>query len=203
MGRPRKFAREELLETALEVFWEKGYEATTVQDLGARMGVHPGSLFGTFGDKRSLFLEALGRYEEQVRGKMFALLESPLPRREALRLLFSAMIDTLLQARTDGRRGCFMVNSLVELCPLDPDMDRRAEVNLARLEGTLRTALDAAVEGGEIAARTEEEMRALARALMANLLAIRVLARVGAEPEVLRDVARVALSLLDSGGGGA
>jgi TetR/AcrR family transcriptional repressor of nem operon len=197
MARPRKFDRDVLLEKALEVFWEKGYEATTVQDLGARMGVHPGTLFGTFGDKRTLFYEALNRYEERIRGILFGLLEEPIPRRAALEKLFAVTIELLLDARAAGQRGCFMVNSLMERCPLDPDMDRRAQVNLARLEGRLQTALQEAVAGGEIAERSEEDLRALARSLMANILAIRLLARVGAEAEILHDVARIALRSLD------
>jgi hypothetical protein len=76
-------------------------------------------------------------------------------------------------------------------------MDKRAQVNLARLEGRLQTALQEAVAGGEIAERSEQELRALARSLMANLLALRLLARVGAEADVLHDVARVALGSLD------
>lgn len=198
MGRPRKFERDELLQKALDLFWEKGYEATTVQELGTRMGLHPGSLFHTFGDKQSLFLEALGLYEERARALLLALLEAPLPKREALRQLFAAMIDNLLRARTAGRRGCFMVNTLVERCPQDPDMDRRARTNLTRLEEALERALRAAVEGGEIRPRSEEDLLALARFLMGNILAIRVLVRVGAEPSVLEDVARVALTAIDA-----
>jgi TetR/AcrR family transcriptional repressor of nem operon len=197
MARPRKFDRDVLLEKALEVFWEKGYEATTVQDLGQRMEIHPGSLFGTFGDKRTLFYEALNRFEERMRGILLAVLDEPIPRRVALEKLFRVSISLLLEGREAGRRGCFMVNSLMELCPLDPDMDRRAQVNLARLEGRLKTALDEAVAGGEIAERSDGEQRALARSLMASFLAIRLLARVGAEAEVLHDVAHVALRSLD------
>ena len=105
MARPRKFDRDVLLEKALEVFWERGYEATTVQDLGARMGIHPGSLFGTFGDKRTLFYEALNRYEERIRGILFALLEEPIPRRTALEKLFAVTIELLIDARAAGHRS--------------------------------------------------------------------------------------------------
>lgn len=199
MPRPPKYSREELLEKALEVFWEKGYEATTVHDLGTRMGIHPGSLFHTFGDKRTLFYEALSRYEEQMRGRLFSILELPLPKKEAIRLMFSGMIENLLRLREMGFRGCFMVNSLMELCASDPDMDRRSQVNLARLEEVLHAALQSAIEEGEISPRSDEDLRALSRSLMANVLALRMLIRVGAEPEVLHDVARIALVPLDAG----
>lgn len=198
MARPRKFERTALLEAALGVFWERGYEATTVQELGERMGIHPGSLFGTFGDKRALFYEALQLYEERVRSYLFALLESPVPRREALGLVFAATIDFLLQNREAGHRGCFMVNSLMERCTLDPDMDTRAQVNLKRLEEVFYKAVVTAAENGEISARPEGELRAIARSLMANLIALRVLGRVGASREVLNDTARLALTVLDS-----
>jgi TetR/AcrR family transcriptional repressor of nem operon len=125
------------------------------------------------------------------------VLDEPIPRRTALEKLFAVSISLLLKAREAGLRGCFMVNSLMELCPLDPDMDRRAQVNLARLEGRLHTALQEARASGEIAERSDEELRVLAHSLMANFLAIRLLARVGAAPEVLHEVADVALRSLD------
>jgi TetR/AcrR family transcriptional repressor of nem operon len=198
LARPRKFSRQELLEKAIDVFWEKGYEATTTQDLQERLGIHPGSLFGTFGDKQSLFREALDLYEENVRAMLFALLEKPVSKREGLRLFFSRMIDFLLKERTQGKPGCFMVNSLVELCSRDEAMDRRSKVNRARLEMIFFTTLQHAIDTGEIRDRPVEETRALARAFVANVLSIRVLVRIGAEPEMLHDVARVALAQLDT-----
>jgi TetR/AcrR family transcriptional repressor of nem operon len=198
MARPRKFERDTLLETALEVFWEKGYEATSVQDLGSRMGIHPGSLFGTFGDKRTLFYEALNRYEERVREMLFGILDQPIPRRAALTQLFEGTITFLLAQRDAGRRGCFMVSSLMELCPLDPAMDQRASVNLERLESRFYVCLEEAMTNGEIRVRPEQEIRELARSLMANLLALRMLARVGSTRAVLEDIAHAALRMLDT-----
>src|SRR6266702_5721205 len=61
-GRPREFDREAALEQAIDVFWRHGYEATSVSDLTAAMGINPPSLYAAFGDKEKLFLEAVERY---------------------------------------------------------------------------------------------------------------------------------------------
>src|SRR5712692_5869572 len=66
-GRPREFDREAALERAIDVFWRHGYEATSVSDLTAAMGVNPPSLYAAFGDKEKLFLEAVERYQQQRR----------------------------------------------------------------------------------------------------------------------------------------
>ena len=61
LGRPKAFDREEALEKAMYLFWAKGYEAASVRDLLAAMGINRGSMYATFGDKRSLFLETIGQ----------------------------------------------------------------------------------------------------------------------------------------------
>src|SRR5205814_5418 len=66
-GRPREFDREAALERAIDVFWRHGYEATSMSDLTAAMGINPPSLYAAFGDKEKLFLEAVERYQQQRR----------------------------------------------------------------------------------------------------------------------------------------
>ena len=61
MARPKEFDVDDALQQALELFWRKGYEATSVQDLVAAMGIQKASLYGTFGDKHSLYMKALQR----------------------------------------------------------------------------------------------------------------------------------------------
>ena len=110
--RPREFDIDEALQAATGAFWEKGYEATSVNDLMRAMSVQKGSLYKAFGDKQSLFVQALQRYLEESYLRTDQALTDPSPR-EGLRRWFDAIAD----GAADDCRGCFFVNSLVELGP--------------------------------------------------------------------------------------
>jgi TetR/AcrR family transcriptional repressor of nem operon len=77
MPRPKEFDREHVLDRAMGVFWSKGYAATSIEDLVAHMGIQRGSLYGTFRDKRTLFLSALDRYQHVVARELVEVLETP------------------------------------------------------------------------------------------------------------------------------
>ncbi len=88
MARPREFERDVVLDRAMQVFWSRGYEATSIQHLVDRMGIQRGSLYDTFGDKRALFFAAINRYDRVVTAKLVAVLEEPGSGKDAIRRLF-------------------------------------------------------------------------------------------------------------------
>src|SRR5262245_35751076 len=92
MSRPKSFSPDSALDAAMQAFWEKGYGATSLTDLTERMGVQKASLYGTFGDKRALFLAALGRYQDQGYERLRAALERPGPVRALVRGLFEDVV---------------------------------------------------------------------------------------------------------------
>jgi len=110
MARQKEFNREEVLHKAMEVFWTRGYEGASIQDLVKHMGINRQSIYDTFGDKHSLFLQSLDRYREIQAPKVFAVLERPGSVKENLRQLFEEVIARALSA--EGRRGCFVGNSM-------------------------------------------------------------------------------------------
>src|SRR5258707_1900758 len=117
MARPREFDRGEVLKRALAVFWEKGYEATSTDDLVRAMGIGRQSMYDTFGDKHQLYLEALRLYEANSGAELFKrIYETPSP--------FVAICDYILSiadgTSADRARGCFYVNATNELAPSDP-----------------------------------------------------------------------------------
>ena len=119
MARPREFDRGEALKRALAVFWEKGYEATSTDDLVRAMGIGRQSMYDTFGDKHQLYLEALRLYEANSGAELFKrIYETPSP--------FVAICDYILSiadgTSADRARGCFYVNATNELAPSDPDV---------------------------------------------------------------------------------
>src|SRR5277367_1717519 len=96
MARPREFNEAAVLDAAVQCFWTRGYEATSVRDLAERMGITGASLYNAFGDKRSLFRRALDHYLEQGFGDRVTRLEKQLPPREALAAFFAEVIERSL-----------------------------------------------------------------------------------------------------------
>ena len=119
MARPREFEREEVVRKALAVFWRQGYQATSVQDLVGATGLNRGSLYGTFGDKHGLFLEAVEYYRTNVTAQRLARLEEPGPARDRIATFFKEVIEFSVG---EGRLlGCLMTNAAIERAPHDRD----------------------------------------------------------------------------------
>jgi TetR/AcrR family transcriptional repressor of nem operon len=147
--RPRNFDEQQVIDRAMELFWTKGYEATSVSDLTAELGVHPGSLYRTFGDKHALFLRALARYRDsQARVLAPALLAGGpvLPR---IRAVLVGFIE--LAAEQDKPRGCLAANTVGELLPGDEDVASGVAGVLSDVEDGFLQGLRAAARQGEIA----------------------------------------------------
>src|SRR6266852_1410049 len=96
MARPKEFDRDQALQKAMEVFWSRGYEAASIQDLVKHMGINRQSLYDTFGDKHALYLQALDRYREVEGRKLLELLERPGSVKKSLRQLFEGVVEGAL-----------------------------------------------------------------------------------------------------------
>lgn len=173
MPRPKEFDVDLALQRALEVFWQKGYEATSMQDLVDAMGIQRASLYGTFGDKRSLYLRALDSYQAKAFEEMRERLETATSPRDAL-------VDLLLGAAgiacsRSGRKGCFCVNASVELGAEDRDIAGRMRAHGQAVEGLFAAALRRAVELHELPADTDPER--LATFVFGLLIATTVLGK--------------------------
>ncbi|MFG1427678.1 TetR/AcrR family transcriptional regulator [Roseixanthobacter glucoisosaccharinicivorans] len=198
MARPREFDEETALRAAVECFWERGYEATSVRDLAARMGITNASLYNAFGDKRSLYRRALDRYVECSFSDRVGRFQA-LPPREALGAFFQEIVDRSVD--DTGRRGCMLVNSALEVAPYDPEFQRVVSEVLVQVEGFFRQcALDGQAEGTISRRQSAED---IGRLLLAVLLGLRVLARNRPERALLEGLVRPALALLDDGGADA
>src|SRR4029077_15976770 len=113
MARQKEFNRDEVLHKAMEVFWTRGYEGASIQDLVKHMGINRQSIYDTFGDKHTLFLQALDRYREIQTRKVFVVLERPSSMKRNLRQSFEEPVARSLSA--EGRRGCLVGKSMSEL----------------------------------------------------------------------------------------
>ncbi|MEM7192520.1 MAG: TetR/AcrR family transcriptional regulator [Pseudomonadota bacterium] len=137
MGRPREFDIDEALDRAMGVFWQKGYEGASLQDLLDAMQIARGSLYKAFEDKHAIYLAALDRYDRDVVMKGSEFLSDPSAGDgiTKLRAMFEAVKGD------EVRRGCFMCNAAVERASFDPEVERKVSNMMRRLEAAITTAL--------------------------------------------------------------
>ncbi|MEU3350776.1 helix-turn-helix domain-containing protein [Streptomyces sp. NPDC037389] len=193
MARTKEFDPDAALQSALELFWERGYEATSMADLVERLGIARASLYATFGGKHDLYLKALARYGEQRNPRIVAELSQPGPALPAVRALVRRFADEA--AGDTPRRGCFVTNTAVELGPRDTAAARRVEEAWHHMETALTSALIRAAAQGELPG--DRDPVALARMLLVFLQGLRVVGRLDTGPTLPRDAAEQVLTLLD------
>lgn len=193
MARPREFDQEDVLNKATELFWEKGYERTSIQDLVEHTGVHRGSLYDTFGDKNKLFLTCLDRFREGSKDTILNILEEDGDPKELLSRYFQKIIDVALNAET-GRRGCLIANTAMELGAVDPIIARRVEAYTSDMEMSFQTFLMRAKEQGSL--KIEHSVQEVARFLLSMRNGLLVLGKSASHRKVLEDAAKVAMSII-------
>jgi len=190
MARTKEFEPLAALDAATELFWRKGYEAASMRELLDAMGIGRGSFYDTFGDKHSLFLSALDRFQEVRTSWAEDVLRGE--GLDGIEEVFRRSLDGLFQFQP--RRGCLLANSAVELAPHDPEVAARISDYIRRTEDAFEGALVRARDRGEMP--SDSDPRALARFLVNTLHGLRVLARAGADRETLEDTVGVALGAL-------
>jgi TetR/AcrR family transcriptional repressor of nem operon len=176
MGRSKSFDEHAVLDRAVELFWERGYEGTSMADLEAHLGLGRQSLYNTFGDKQTLFLKALERYRQEAARGPVALLTAPGAGLEAIRAYFRSSIERLTD--TSPRRACLVANTILERGSQDADALLSCNAARGTLERALRRALTQARKQGEIAAKTDIE--AMVTLLVSQSYGLAVLAKTGA-----------------------
>lgn len=194
MARPREFDPEAALERAMQVFWAKGYEATSLDDLCDATGLGRSSLYAAFGDKHALLLQSLDRYEEISAQRIADALARPLPIREAIAALLGQFVDQIVAG--PGRRGCFIGNCAAELARHDREALARVRRSLERTETQFRDALARAKTRGELPPRANPT--ALARFFAAGLHGLRLMGKANPDRATLNDIAAVMLRCLDA-----
>jgi TetR/AcrR family transcriptional regulator, copper-responsive repressor len=187
-GRPREYDRATALERAVLLFWERGYEATSIADLTAAMGIGPPSLYAGFGSKRRLFDEALAAYARDYRGFMArALTEEPTLRRGIARLLREAAGAYTLRGRP---RGCLIISAAINCSSGDVQKALRT----VRNEGVdqLERVIARSIQAGDLTAGADARALALFASVVMQGMALQ--ARDGASRSELERVADLALS---------
>jgi TetR/AcrR family transcriptional regulator, transcriptional repressor for nem operon len=193
MARPRSFKTEDVLQTVMLLFWEKGYGATSMMDIQQKTGLKPGSIYDTFGDKHRLFMAAINHYRDNIVRERLRKLTQPGPARARIQTFFDDLIDFSLG---EGRKlGCLMTNSAIELAMHDPDTKKAIQTNLVEIADTFYQVVQQGIDAGEFS--PSEPAENIARFLTSTIQGLRVMAKSATTEETLRTTARLALKILD------
>jgi TetR/AcrR family transcriptional regulator, transcriptional repressor for nem operon len=191
MGRPYEFNREEKLSRAMDVFWEKGYKATSIQDLVDHMGIRRGSIYNTFGDKHSLFIQAIKHYGEVVTFNTIKLLDSEGSPLENIERFFNEIVNTSTYKKS---KGCLISNTVVELAPHDEESATVVRDILSKIEVAFLNCLNKAIKLGELP--KEKNAKVLSRFFASSTHGLIVVGKSAASKNELKDIVNVILSTL-------
>ncbi len=192
-GRPRGFDEQEVLNRAMAVFWQKGFDATGIAELESATGLGRQSLYGAFGDKRALFSKVVEHYFERVvEPGLVAVLDAPGSARANLERAFTSWEETALARDFNG---CLVGNSVSELGLRDPEIAGVLQRKFQLMEEALCRTVRRAQAAGEVNAKLDA--RATARALLTTAQGLAVVVRVSRDRAFVQNVISAARRLLD------
>ncbi|MFF5077439.1 TetR/AcrR family transcriptional regulator [Actinoplanes sp. NPDC000266] len=190
MARTREFDTSAVVARAMELFWRRGYEATSVRDLTEHLGVGQGSLYAAFGSKDGLYRAALEHYRATLAADALRSLEEGGDARSAIR----AMLIERIRIACDGGRGCLFVNAATERLPGDAATGAVVRAALTASQDALTGVLSAAAARGEIG--SGRDPRKLAEFLVTFLNGLLVSSKTTPDPRALEPLVEVALDAL-------
>ena len=189
MPRPATFNTEDVLERAMLLFWTQGYARTSIQDLVEGTELLRGSLYHTFGDKRSLYIQTLRRYGRLALQQTFEVWN---PQESVLSNVRAVLMLIVEMPEVEKRRGNMVCNCIVEVAPHDPEIARVVETILDEFKRAFLSRLEDAKQAGALDARANTT--ALARYLVSSTQGLCVTAKGGASREELLDIVEVTLA---------
>ncbi|MFQ5764221.1 MAG: TetR/AcrR family transcriptional regulator, partial [Rhodospirillales bacterium] len=173
MARPREFDATEALNAAMQMFWSKGYEATSLNDLIGAMDLSKSSFYDTFGSKHEVFLAAIEHYKKTVAAQVAAVSGLDAPARKLIASLFERAVSRMTEK--EGQRGCFLNNCAVEVALHDPAAAKLIGGGFDIMEDTLLALVERGQREGDI--DPKKDARALARYLTSSLHGLMVVGK--------------------------
>jgi len=192
IGRPLEYSSEQVLDTAMGLFWRKGYEATSLQDLVGAMGLSRSSFYQAFGSKRELFLSCLERYQESTALDLTTRLDDAATGRDFIE-------DTLLWAIEEviegvDPKGCLVVNTATEFAQRDEQVAARVSQGFDKYRAIFLAAARRGQEDGSV--RNDKEATLLAHYLVTSMSGLRTMVKAGTDIEVLRGMVAMVMSAM-------
>lgn len=186
LGRPRGFDAQAVLHTAVDVFWQQGYEATSLEALSCAMGLSRSSFYACFGSKHALLMAAVQRYADDRYATRTERVAACVDPREAVRAMLAVIADV-----DGGTRGCLFVNAVSELAPGDAELVALAQAHTARVGTLMTTTLHRL-------GYAEPEASERAGALLALVIGVTTLRKTGVPPSQLTGLLAQAEHLIPS-----
>ena len=192
VGRPIEFDPVQALDAAMRVFWQRGYKATSLDDLLAAMDLSKSSFYQTFGCKSELFQKCLESYRDSSVDHLRTMLDQAASGRAFMETILGNVADRVNDPM--GRAGCLLVNTASEFAQRDPQIAALVTKALARTEDLFYAAVCRAQSEGDIP--KSADARSLALYLVTSIGGLRGMARAGASPEKIRTVVKVIMNSL-------
>lgn len=192
MVRQREFDEEKALDDAMLLFWEKGYKATTLSDLTAKMGIQRPSLYSAFGDKEELFEAALRKYTKLHASHIRTKLQNNLSVKEAFRTFFEDLVEE--EYRDSPSKGCFCINTIVELAPHEEKFEILTREHQMYLSVIFQEKIVQGIRSGEL--ESNLNAKALAQTLVVSLIGLTVFIKSRPERSFVDHSVAMILSIL-------
>jgi AcrR family transcriptional regulator len=192
-GRPRAFDPDAALSQAVDVFWDAGFAATSLDDLTAATGMNRPSIYGAFGDKQALYRKAFDLYRDRTRAAMAEAFGGDRPLRAALRRAYDIGIAIYLSGDS-GPRGCFIIGTAVAQAVTDPDIRAALADTLHEIDDGFRARIARAQRNGELSA--DADPAKLAKLASATLYSLTIHARAGVGRPALEAIADAAIDVI-------
>ncbi len=193
LGRPLEFDPDKATDAAMEVFWCKGYEATSMTDLLQAMELSKSSLYQTFGSKQELFERCLIRYVDWLSSNMAKQLDEAKSGKNFIETLFTTIANTAQQP--EGAKGCLMVNSVNEFGQKDAAIALSLEESVNIFTKLFIKAVKRAQDEGDIS--PEADPRAIANYLHVAVSGLRTMIKAGADKSSVKNTAKILLRAIE------
>ncbi|HDX9654972.1 MULTISPECIES: TetR/AcrR family transcriptional regulator [Bacillus] len=192
MARLREFDEEKALDAAMQLFWEKGYAATSLSDLTAKMEIQKPSLYSAFGDKEGLFEAALRRYTNLHAANIRTKLQNEQSVKGTIRTFFENIVEE--EYKKEFSKGCFCINTMVELAPHNEKFEVLTREHQMYLAVVFQELITKGIRSGEL--QSDLNAKAVAQTLVTSLIGLTVLMKSRPERSVIDNSVSIIVSLV-------
>jgi TetR/AcrR family transcriptional repressor of nem operon len=193
IGRPLQFDPNTALQSAMNVFWRQGYEASSLQDLISAMGLSKSSFYQAFESKQALFKRCIMFYRQGLVDELQGKLSKTDSGKAFIQTLFRDVAKETTGA--DGRRGCLLMNTASEFAQSDPEIAELVSRSIKNLTQVFELAIEQGQQQGDIPA--EKNRRDLANYLVSSISGLKNMVKAGASSKSIKQTADIVLSALD------
>jgi len=193
IGRPREFNPEIALESAMQLFWRKGYESSSLQDLLGTMGLSKSSFYQTFKSKHALFQNCIEHYRQTLDSEMRTQLENTGSGKTFIKNLFTSVANET--SGSAARRGCLLMNTASEFAQTDQEIAELVSSSIDCITDVFETAIQQAQRQEEIP--SDKDARTLATYLVSTMSGVRNMVKAGADRETVKRITGIAMTALD------